>query len=175
MVLAYVILALTLLWRVALPHSFNFTPELAALLFFGYRAPRKLLWLPVVLLAASDLYLNVRYGYLVKDLYFVLGWAWYAAMVWLGSALKSKHSPARIALAAVGGSISFFLVSNFSVWLVWHMYPMTFAGLLQCYAAGVPFYRAQFAGDLMFTAIAFSLPLLARSPSEAAEHARPAH
>lgn len=175
MVLAYVLIALVVLWRIALPHPFHFTPELAALLFFGYRVPRKQLWVPVVLLAASDLYLNVHYGYQMKDMYFVLGWAWYAAMVLFGSWLKSKHDPLRIAGAAIAGSISFFLVSNFSVWLVWHMYPMTITGLMQCYAAGVPFYRNQFAGDLIFTAIAFSLPLAARSLSAAIEPNRHAH
>jgi hypothetical protein len=181
MIMAYVLVAVVVVWRIALLHlnhpPFHFTPELAALLFLGYRAPRKLLWLPALAaLAGADVYLNSRYGYKITgDLYFVLGWAWYAAMIWLGSALKSKHDVLRIAGAAVGGSISFFLVSNFSVWLVWHMYPMTFAGLLQCYAAGVPFYRGQFVGDLIFTAIAFSLPLVAGSLSGAAEPGRHAH
>lgn len=174
MILAYVVLAVALLWRVALSHPLSFTPVLAALLFFGYRAPRKLIWLPALLLAASDVYLNARYGYKITP-DFAITWAWYAAMVWLGSALKSKHDPLRIAGIAIAGSISFFLVSNFSVWLVWHMYPMTLAGLMRCYAAGVPFYRNQFAGDLIFTAITFSLPLAARSLSETAEPNRHAH
>jgi hypothetical protein len=179
MILAYVLVALVVVWRIALLHlnhpPFHFTPELAALLFLGYRAPRKLLWLPALAaVAAADVYLTSRYGYkMTPD--FAITWAWYAAMIWLGSALKRNHDFLRIAGAAIGGSISFFLVSNFSVWLVWHMYPMSFAGLLQCYSAGVPFYRGQFAGDLIFTAIAFSLPLLTSSVSDATEPGRHAH
>ena len=168
MILASVILALVVLWRIALPHPFHFTPELAGLLFFGYRAPRKLLWLPVLLLAGTDVYLNTRYGYkFTPDLYFA--WAWYAAMVWLGSLLKNKHDVLRVAGAAVGGSISFFVISNFSVWLVWNMYPKTLAGLGECYAAGIPFYRNMFAGDVIFTAAAFSLPLAIRAFTTASE------
>jgi len=153
---------------VALPHPFHFTPVLAALLFFGYRAPRKFLWVPALLLAGTDVYLNGHYGYkFTPDLYFT--WIWYAAMVWMGSLLKSKHDALRIAAAAVGGSISFFVVSNFSVWLLWNMYPKTLAGLGECYAAGIPFYRNQFAGDVIFTAVAFSLPLAVRAFTGASE------
>ena len=175
MVLAYVLIAVVVIWRIA-PHPFFFTPELAALLYFGYRAPKKILWLPALAaLAGADIYLNVaHYGYkLTPD--FAITWAWYAGAMWFGSLLKSNHSPLRVAAAAVVGSLSFFVVSNFSVWLVWHMYPMTFAGLTRCYAAGIPFYRNQFAGDLIFTAIAFSLPVLARSFSEVSEPGRHAH
>ena len=175
MILAFALIAVVVLWRTALPHPWLFTPELAALLYFGYRAPKRLLWVPALIaLAAADVYLNGRYGYkMTGD--FAITWAWYTGAMWLGSLLKNQHSLLRIAGAAIGGSISFFLVSNFSVWLVWHMYPMTFAGLMQCYAAGIPFYRNQFAGDLIFTALAFSLPIAARSLAEGREPGRHAH
>ena len=127
----------------------------------------------MVLFAASDIYLNAHYGYkFTPDLPFA--WMWYAAMVWIGSALKRKHDALRVAAAALAGSISFFLISNLGVWLFWNMYPKTLAGLGECYVAAVPFFRNQFAGDMIFTAAAFSLPLAIRAFSGAAEVGREA-
>jgi hypothetical protein len=65
----------------------------------------------------------------------------------------------RILGAALAGSVSFFLLSNFAVWAVWHdMYPMTFAGLMTCYDAGLPFFRRALEGDLIFTSAMFAIP-----------------
>ncbi len=41
-----------------MPHPWMFTPVTASLLFFGARGPRRFLWAPIVLLAASDVVLN---------------------------------------------------------------------------------------------------------------------
>ena len=41
------------------------------------------------------------------------------------------------------------------------MYPKTLAGLVTCYAAGLPFFRRALAGDMLFTAVMFGLPAIA--------------
>jgi hypothetical protein len=41
------------------------------------------------------------------------------------------------------------------------MYPKTLAGLMTCYAAGLPFFRRGIAGDMLFTAVMFGLPAVA--------------
>jgi hypothetical protein len=138
----------------------DFTPLTAALLFFGARTPRKWMWVAVALVAASDVILNQRYGYSVTPDLFIT-WAWYAGAVLLGSAmLRGEARPMRLTGASLTGSVSFFLVSNFAVWLVWHMYPMTLSGLASCYAAGVPFFRNRVVGDLAFTAVFFGIGAL---------------
>lgn len=151
---------------IALP--FSFTPVVAALLYFGARMPRKQLWAPVAILAASDIYLTrVTYGYPVTADHFVT-WAWYAAMVLLGGAVIKGFSPLRIGASALSGSVSFFLISNFAVWLVWRdMYPKTFNGLMTCYFAGLPFFRNAVASDLLFSAAFFGIGYLVSR-----EHAR---
>jgi hypothetical protein len=63
--------------------------------------------------------------------------------------------------AALASSISFFVVSNLAVWACWNMYPKTWAGLMTCYAAGLPFFRRGVAGDMLFTAVMFGLPVVA--------------
>jgi hypothetical protein len=147
-----------------LPHPFAFTPVGAALLFFGARGPRRQLWVPFALLAASDVVLTLFfYRYSFTWDHFVT-FAWYAGMLWLGTTLRENSGALKIMGSALAGSISFFLVSNFAVWAAWgDMYPMTFAGLMTCYAAGLPFFRRAIAGDLFFTAAMFAPPVLLHS------------
>jgi hypothetical protein len=157
--LACCFVILALLWRVALPHAPNFTPLLASLLFFGSRAERKWLWLPVALFISSDLYLNARAGYSTTP-DFVITWLWYGLMLWMGGLLRAKQSVLRVAAISLAGSLSFFVVSPFMVWVVYQMYPKTLAGLATCFVAAIPFFRNQFAGDVAFTILFFSVPVL---------------
>ena len=144
-----------------LPHPFAFTPVGAALLFFGARGPRRRLWIPLLLLAASDVILTTLiYRYPFTWDHFV-NWAWYAGMLWLGTTLRENSGAFRIMGSALAGSVVFFLVSNFAVWAAWgDLYPMTFAGLMTCYAAGLPFFRRAVEGDLLFTAAMFAAPVV---------------
>lgn len=144
-----------------MPHPWNFTPVMAALLYFGARGSRRQLWMPLALLIASDLVLD-RYVYNYPfswDLF--LTWGWYAAMLGLGTILSKDSKPLRIAGTALAGSVTFFLVSNFGVWAATNMYTKTVSGLMTCYAAGIPFFRRTLEGDLFYTAVMFGLPVLA--------------
>ena len=59
---------------------------------------------------------------------------------------------ARIAATALIASACFFLLSNFGAWLDPLMqYEKSPAGLLQCYIAGLPFWRATLGSDVLFT------------------------
>jgi hypothetical protein len=143
-----------------------FTPVGAALLFFGARGPRRQLWVPLALLAASDVVLTTMvYRYPFSWDHFVT-WAFYAGMLWLGTTLKHNAGAIRIMGSALAGSVAFFLLSNFAVWAAWNMYPRTVAGLLTCYEAGVPFFRHAVTGDLLFTAAMFAAPVVFHALSE---------
>lgn len=163
--LAYVFILFAIVFRF-LPHPMAFTPVAAALLFFGSRGPRGQLWVPLALLAASDVILTtLYYRYPFSWDHFVT-WAFYAGMLWLGTTLKQNAGAIRILVSALAGSVSFFLISNFAVWAAWNMYPRTVAGLLTCYDAGIPFFRHGVAGDLLFTAAMFATPVLIHAVSE---------
>lgn len=157
--LAFVFVVIAVVVRL-IPHVFSVTPVAAALLFFGARGPRKLAWLPVLLLAGSDIYLSkVTYGVpLTADV--MVSWAWYAGMIGLGMLLTRKQTPARIFGASLAAAVSFFLISNFAVWAVWQMYPKTVAGLMTCYTVGLPFFQREVLGDVVFTAVMFAIPAL---------------
>jgi hypothetical protein len=144
-----------------MPHPWNLAPVGAALLYFGARGSRRQMWIPFLLLAASDVILTKYvYAYVFSWDHFVT-WAWYAAILWLGSQLRENANWLRIGGAALATSVSFFLASNFAVWAYWSdMYPKTFQGLMTCYVAGLPFFRHTLAGDLLFTTVFFGLPAL---------------
>lgn len=156
--LAYVFILFAIAVRF-LPHPMAFTPVGAALLFFGARGPRHRAWVPLALLAASDVLLTTMvYRYPFSWDHFVT-WAWYAAMLWLGSTIRQSAGPIRILATALAGSVSFFLISNFAVWAAWNMYPRTFSGLMLCYDAGVPFFSRAVVGDLLFVSLMFAAPV----------------
>lgn len=168
--LAYIFVVLAVLFRLAIPylqsHPWHFTPVAASLLFFGAYGSRRQLWLPVTLLAASDVFLNkFVYHYPIGwDL--MVTWAWYAAVVLLGMGLARHLKPLWVICSALASSASFFLLSNVVVWLAYDMYPKTLSGLFTCYAAAIPFFRGTFASDLLFTPVLFAVPMVMKSLSE---------
>ena len=158
--LAYLFVIFAVLMRF-MPHPWGFTPVAAALLYFGARGSRRQLWVPFALLAASDVILTkFVHSYVFSWDHFVT-WAWYAAILFLGSQLRENTGWLRVAGAALASSVSFFVLSNFAVWASGSMYPKTVSGLMTCYAAGLPFFRRTLAGDMLFTAVMFGLPALA--------------
>jgi len=69
-----------------------------------------------------------------------------------GVFLRRTANPFLIGGTALFASVLFFLVSNFGAWLEQAMpYPQTFAGLMQCYAMGLPFYKGTLLGDVAIT------------------------
>jgi len=143
-----------------LPHPLAFTPVGAALLYFGARGSRKQLWIPVALLAASDVLLNkFVYSYPFRlDQFVTIGW--YAAVICMGGLLRTDSKPMRVAGASLATAVSFFLASNFAVWAFWSMYPKTMGGLATSYVAGLPFFRNEIASDLFFSAVMFGIGAL---------------
>src|SRR6202166_2357096 len=145
--------------RNILPRAWHFTPLAASLLFFGARGSRRQMWIPLALFAAADVILTkFIYSYTLSwDL--LVTWAWYAAILWLGTNLREKSGPVRVVGAALASSVSFFLISNFAVWAAWQMYPKTFSGLMMSYAAGLPFFRGTLESDLFFSVAMFGTPV----------------
>jgi hypothetical protein len=141
--------------------ALGFTPLEASLLFFGSRMPRRQFAVPLALMIGCDLFLTlVKYqSHITIDQ--ALIWAWYLAPCFIGVLLKDRIRPLYVAGAALGSAVSFFLVSNFGVWLAGYVgYPKTLAGLAACYVAAIPFFGKGLASNLLFSAIFFSVPVL---------------
>jgi hypothetical protein len=61
----------------------------------------------------------------------------------------------RVGGVVLLGAIQFFLITNYCVWMFSNFYPKTLAGLMACYAAGVPFFWNTLAGDICYSALLF--------------------
>ncbi|MGA8111261.1 MAG: DUF6580 family putative transport protein [Acidobacteriaceae bacterium] len=171
---AYLLIVLAVLSRV-IPHPWmNFTAVGAGLLYFGARRPLREMVLPVLALIGTDCYLTMAfYHYPFHASAYFVTWAWYAAIVVLGRILLSRQvTVTRVLAAPVLASTSFFLISNYAVWIGSLMYPHTLAGLTACYAVALPFYRNDLLSTTLLTGLAFGLPVLARRLAESRTHAK---
>lgn len=166
---AYLVLLFAILSRI-LPHAFhatsvNFTAVGGGLLFFGSRRGKWHALVAMAAMALTDYYLTVyAYGFPFHLRGYLVTWAWYGAVCLLGYGLLSKkRSAPRVGGAVLASSTSFFLLSNFMVWVGGGLYPHSAAGLGACYVAAIPFY----ANDVMSTAVTagalFGLPVLAKA------------
>lgn len=154
---------------------YGFTPVGASLLFFGSREPRKYFWAPVALLIGSDVYLDLARYHMSLTWDQAVIWAWYVGACCIGLLLRGRVKPLYVGASALGSSVSFFLISNFAVWLAGYVvYPKTLAGLGACYVAGIPFFRNDLVSTLMFSALFFSIPVLVTHAVRAAQPKRAA-
>jgi hypothetical protein len=170
---AYLLLAFALLTRL-LPHAgwMNFTAVGGALLYFGAKRPWREMLVPLAALVATDYFLTVySYHYAFAWQGYVPTWAWYLAAMALGQILlHSKTTFVRVAAGALLGPTSFFLISNYVVWVISNhavplgsgMYQPTLAGLGECYVAGLPFYRNDLVSTAIVAGLAFGVPVLVR-------------
>lgn len=60
-----------------------------------------------------------------------------------------------VASATLTGAVLFFLVTNFGVWAFFTTYAKTWAGLMECYAAGMPYFRATLSSDVIYVIVLF--------------------
>jgi len=135
-----------------LPHLPNFSPVGSISLFAGARMRGWQAYaLPLILMAVTDPLVG---GYSAAT---PLIYASFLINVWIGSRLRGTESPLKIGAGVIAGSLQFFLLTNFA-WLAGSsMYPHTLAGVMQCYAAAIPFYGRTLASDLFYSAALFGL------------------
>lgn len=132
------------------PHPWNFTPIIAIGLFAGSHGKNTSTSVLATLLALvlSDAVLGFYPGF-----WYVYGAALIPVLI--GRLIRTRTDSGAIAVAAFGSSLSFFMITNFMVWVTDHLYPHTMAGLSACYLAGIPFYRNQLLGDAVYTVAIF--------------------
>lgn len=140
-----------------LPHPANFTAVAAVALFSGYyiKDKRLAIAVPLIIMFLSDIKLGFYQWQLLASVYLA-----FALVVLLGISMRDKKWFWSLVMSVIG-TIIFFLVTNWAVWQFADWYPHTFAGLMACYEAGLPFVRNNFAGDLIYTFILFGIAEIA--------------
>lgn len=145
------------------PHPMNFAPIGALALFSGayFSTRRAAFAVPLLSIAAGDIFTGFH-----KLILWV--YASFLVSVAIGFLLRRRKSISRIGAATVAGSIQFFLVTNFAMWVSSiGNYSRTWAGLGECYLAALPLFWNTLASDAFYAALLFGAMALAekRFPS----------
>ena len=127
-----------------IPHPPNFAPVTAIALFSGFYVTNKLLLytLPIGIMMLSDLFLGFS-----SISYFVYGA--FLVVSFIGN-LSKNPKILKIVPSILLSSISFFIITNFGVWIIGG-YPKTWSGLATCYTMAIPFFKNSLMGDLFYT------------------------
>ena len=131
-----------------IPHPWNFTAIGAMALFSGSRMPNKALAFLAPLL--SLLWTDSVIGFHSTALYV---YAAVALITILGFVVE--NNPKQIVWGSLIGSVLFFVITNFGVWLTQDMYVKSLRGLITCFAMAVPFFGSQLMGDLFYAGVLF--------------------
>lgn len=150
--------------------DWEFTPIAAASVFAGAYFSRAAVaaLVPVAILSISDLLLPAYNSLPVLVVKYVV----MALPVLFGRLLTRRErngtSLWRWGVCGLAPASIFFVTTNFAVWAFQSDYPKTFAGLVECYTAAIPFFRAMLAGDLFYLVVLFGCAALAGHRAAAA-------
>ena len=135
-----------------IPHPPNFTPIIAMGLFSGFyfkNSKALALLVPIAAMSISDVY----FGFSIISVFVYLG---IVLIVLLGCLLPNNQyetSFHNILGGSFIGSLIFFIVSNFGVFLIG--YPKSIHGLIACYTAAIPFFANTVSSTLIFSTVIF--------------------
>lgn len=140
-----------------LPHVANFTPIAAIALFGGvYLKRNHALFLPLLALVISDIALgfdSIQSRLTVYGSFLLIGL--------IGLAIRKRKNVATVITGSIGGSVLFYLITNFAYFYTPTMYPHNLSGVLSSYYNALPFFRNTLLGDLFYTGLLFGLYELA--------------
>ena len=131
------------------PHPANATPIAAVAIFSGLYLRRRLgIIVPLAAMLLSDAIIGFYSLPIMLSVYgsFVL-------VGFMGLCARTHKNAFTIGAVTISSSTLFFLVTNWAVWQFGTMYMHTFAGLLESYSAGLPFWRSMLAGDVVYTTL----------------------
>ena len=153
----YLLIAAVIVLRLTINHAWNAVPVFACLLYFAASRPRREFAIPWLALVGVDAFLTTHtYGYGLTAGHGVT-WAAYLATLMLGAGTLVNARPVlRAPIISLAVSAGFFVVSNFTVWLEWNMYPKTWSGLAACYTAALPFFRNNAVAETLCAFVVFN-------------------
>ncbi len=146
-----------------IPHMYNFSP-LGAICLFGaayFTKKWQAYLIPLAATFLSDLYINnvvyAQYNEIFTLAYqgFYWQYASYLLIIALAQPMLKKPKPLRVMAGGLMATLVFFLVSNFGSWVGNPAYARSLQGLINCYAAGIPFVKGTLLGNLTYSALLF--------------------
>jgi hypothetical protein len=155
------------LYRVMPGRPFGFAPQIAMALFAGSVVNNKKFsfLLPILSMFISDIIYEVlhRNGLSVMGGFYqgqLFNYALFAAITIAGFNIR-KENVLDIIAGSLVGATAYFILSNLGVWSFGGLdmnnipYPKTAIGFVNCFAAGIPFYKMSMYSTLFFSAVLF--------------------
>ena len=129
-----------------MPHPDNFTPIIALAIMSSY------------------FFRNINFSYAIMLFSMLLAdffIGFYSHMLFVYSSLflivliffkiSKKINYKNLFIFSFFGSVIFFLISNFGVWLVGNLYERNINGLIECYFMAIPFFKNTIISTLIFS------------------------
>jgi hypothetical protein len=145
-------LILILTFARLIPHPPNFTPIIAVAIISGYFF-KNLNFSLIILLAAmliSDLFIGFY-----ENVIFVYTSLLLIAFIF--HKINKKINLKNLFISGFSGSLIFFIISNFGVWVLGSpgvqdvAYEKSLSGLIECYILAIPFFGNTFLSTLIFS------------------------
>jgi hypothetical protein len=160
-------LVLVAIYRVLIPEA-NFNPIGAMALMAGALIGHKYLRfiLPLSALIIGDLIMMQvapSYSSYILSSTHLFVFSSFALIVLIGVLVGKRLNLLSVLGGGILASVVFFLVTNAGSWLALPMYSKDFAGLMEAYAAGVPFFRGFFVSQMVFSVAVYGVYYLATS------------
>ena len=136
-----------------IPHPPNFTPIIASAIMAPLLIKDRLFGIavPIFAMFISDIIIGF-YSY-----QFVI----YSSILVIALVAPMRKNYINLGIMAVGGSVWFFITTNFAEWIIWDYYPKTFEGLIAAYTLALPFFKNTLISTCLFTGlIAISIKYL---------------
>tara|TARA_B100001123_G_scaffold122074_1_gene142089 strand:+ start:61 stop:579 length:519 start_codon:yes stop_codon:yes gene_type:complete len=133
-----------------IPHPPNFTPVIAVAIMSSYFFRN--IYLSFATMLISMLIADFFIGF-YAHMFFVYASLLLVTFIFFNT--KWKINFKNLFIFAFIGSLIFFIISNFGVWIVSSIYEKSFDGLVQCYFLAIPFFKNTFFSTLIFSYSAF--------------------
>ena len=129
-----------------IPHPPNFTPIIAVAIMSSYFF--KNINFSFIVLFISMVISDAIIGFHSNIIFVYLS---LFLITFIFFKLNKKINLKSLFVFGLLGSVMFFLISNFGVWLLTDMYEKSLNGLVSCYVLAIPFFKNTFLSTLIFS------------------------
>ena len=145
-----IVLILILALSRLLPHPPNFTPIITIGIMSSYFFKNIFSSLIILLISMllSDLFIGFYQNMVFVYLSLIL-----ITCIFFKIIKKANYS--SLLIYSFFGSLLFYLISNFGVWLIGNMYEKNINGLVNCYLMAIPFFKNTLISTIIFTYATF--------------------
>ena len=133
-----------------IPHPPNFTPIIAVAIMSAYFFKNVYFSLAILLISMfiSDIFIGFYNNMLL--IYFTISLISFTFFQF-AKILNSKN----LLFFSLAGSVIFFVISNFGVWLFGDLYEKNLNGLIYCYTLAIPFFVNTILSTILYSYLAY--------------------